>query len=103
MIEPHSSVVGDPRLMTFTAPRLPDEAAEGELRKAFTNFVGQTFYGQMLQALRRSTGKPAYLHGGRAEEIFRNQLDQVLAEKMTEASAETFAGPMYELFMLSRS
>ena len=49
-----------------------------------------------------SVGKPAYFHGGRAEEIFQQQLDQVLAEKMAEASADTFAGPMFELFAMKR-
>ena len=73
-----------------------------ELRKAFDNFVGETFYGQMLGSMRKMTGKPAYFHGGRAEEVFRGQLDQVLAEEMTEASAETFTGPMFELFNLQR-
>jgi hypothetical protein len=74
-----------------------------ELREAFDDFVGETFYGQMLGAMRKMTGKPAYFHGGRAEEVFRGQLDQVLAEEMTEASAETFTGPMFELFNLQRT
>ena len=73
-----------------------------ELRKAFQDFVGQTFFGQMLDAMRKTVGKPAYLHGGRTEEVFQNQLDQVLAEKLSDASAESFSGPMYELFTLPR-
>ena len=40
--------------------------------------------------------------GGRAEEIFTGQLDQVLAEKISEASGDRFGGPMYELFLLGR-
>lgn len=73
-----------------------------ELRKAFDDFVGQTFYGQMLSAMRDTVGKPAYLHGGRAEEVFQKQLDQVMAEKLSDATASTFTGPMYELFSLPR-
>ena len=73
-----------------------------ELRLAFQSFVGQTFFGQMLKAMRQTVGKPAYFHGGRAEEIFQQQLDQVLAEKIAEASADTFAGPMFELFAMKR-
>lgn len=72
------------------------------LHKAFGDFVGQTFYGQMLSAMRKTVGPPAYFHGGRAEEVFQAQLDQVLAEKLSDASAETFAEPMYQLFMLPR-
>jgi Rod binding domain-containing protein len=82
------------------ASRRDDE--NPKLRAAFQEFVGQTFYGQMLSAMRKTVGKPAYMHGGRAEEVFQNQLDQVLAEKLSEATAETFAEPMYQLFSLSR-
>ncbi len=81
----------------------PAEVEQTELREAFDSFVGQTFYGQMLKAMRQSVEKPAYFHGGRAEEVFQGQLDQMLAEEMTEASAEQFTGPMFELFNLSRS
>jgi hypothetical protein len=66
-----------------------------EVREAFTQFVGQTFFGQMIGAMRTSLGKPAYFHGGQAEEIFRGQLDQVLAEEMTEKSASQFTDPMF--------
>lgn len=66
------------------------------LRETFTQFVGETFYGQMIKAMRCSVGKPAYFHGGRAEEVFRGQLDQALAEQMTAASADRFAEPMFQ-------
>ena len=46
--------------------------------------------------------KSEYFHGGRAEEIFQSQLDQVLSERMTEASADQFTGPMFELFTMQR-
>ena len=84
----------------------PSEArspADAELRHAFDAFVGQTFYGRLLAEMRKSVGKPAYFHGGRAEEVFQAQLDQTLAERMTEASAHQFTGPMFDLFMLPRS
>jgi hypothetical protein len=50
----------------------------------------------MIKALRSMTDKPAYFHGGRAEEVFQGQLDQKLAEHLTEASASRFAEPMFE-------
>jgi|SRR3972149_3248094 len=65
------------------------------LREAFTQFVGETFFGQMLKAMRSTVGKPSYFHGGRAEDVFRGQLDQALAEHMTEASADRVAEPMF--------
>jgi hypothetical protein len=68
----------------------------GELREQFTQFVGETFFGQMIKAMRATVGKPAYFHGGRAEEVFQGQLDQKLAEHLTEASADKFSEPMFD-------
>jgi hypothetical protein len=73
-----------------------NKAGTTELRERFTQFVGEAFFGQMIKAMRATTGKPAYFHGGRAEEVFQGQLDQKLAEHLTEASAERFAEPMFE-------
>jgi hypothetical protein len=67
-----------------------------ELRDAFTNFVGEMFYGQMFKAMRQTVGKPAYFHGGRAEEAFQGQLDQTMTEHLTKASASKLAEPMFE-------
>ncbi len=74
-----------------------------ELKDAFQDFVGQTFFSQMLSAMRKTVDKPAYLHGGRTEEVFQAQLDQIIGEKLSDASAESFTGPMFELFNLPRS
>lgn len=74
-----------------------------KLRDAFNDFVGQTFYSQMLSAMRKTVDKPAYFHGGRAEEIFQGQLDQTLSEKLADSTAEKFTGPMFELFNLRRN
>jgi hypothetical protein len=73
------------------------------LREAFDDFVGQTLFGQMLASMRSTVGKPAYFHGGRAEEIFSEQLDQVLVENLSDASAGTITDPMYRLFNMQRS
>lgn len=68
-----------------------------KVREAFTSFVGETFFHQMIKAMRTSVGKPAYFHGGQAEEIFRGQLDQTLTETMTAASASQFSKPLFNL------
>jgi peptidoglycan hydrolase FlgJ len=85
--------------------RAPDVADKdnAEVRKQFDQFVGETFYGQMLAAMRKTVGKSAYFDGGRAEEVFRGQLDQILAEKMTHANGGAFADGMFEQFMLSQN
>jgi len=73
-----------------------------KLRETFQSVVGQTLYGQLLHSMRKTVGKPAYFHGGRAEEIFQQQLDQILSEKLSQSGAASLSDPMYELFALSR-
>src|SRR5688572_29960495 len=77
-------------------PSRNEKASPEEVRKQFTQFVGEAFFGQMIKAMRATTDKPAYFHGGRGEEVFQGQLDQKLAEHLTEASADRFAEPMFE-------
>ena len=92
-----------PGALTSTQRPLQQQAGgDIELREAFDQFVGETFYSHMLKALRKSVDTPAYFHGGRGEEVFQGQLDQLLAEKLTETTAAKFTGPMFELFQLSR-
>ncbi len=94
-----------PAAMTppLATPKPPEANADDEkLRAAFQDFVGQTLFGETLKAMRKTQQKPAYFHGGRAEEIFQQQLDQVLAEKLSRASGDRLARPMFELFTLSR-
>ncbi|MCR4412488.1 MAG: rod-binding protein [Thermoguttaceae bacterium] len=78
------------------------EENDAELRQAFDRAIGETLFAQMLKSMRRTVGKPAYFHGGRAEEVFQQQLDQVLAEKLSKSTAEQFTGPMFELFTMER-
>ena len=66
-----------------------------EVRQAFRSFVGEAFFRQMLKSMRSTQEKPAYFHGGQAEEVFRSQLDQALAEEMTKSSADKIADPMF--------
>lgn len=73
------------------------EQIEGahQLKEAYTDFVGKTFFGQMVKSMRSTVGKPAYFHGGQTEEVFRSQLDQHLVDHMSAASADQFAKPMF--------
>ncbi len=79
-----------------------NDEQDPQLREAFDSFVGETFYGQLLASMRKMTHKSAYFNGGRAEEVFRGQLDQALSTEMTKANAHSFTGPMFDLFMLNR-
>ena len=83
-------------------PPSPSDRDDAELRETFNSFVGQVFFGQLLKSMRKTLGKPAYFHGGRAEEMFQQQLDQILGEKLAETSGKKFSEPMFELFNLGR-
>ena len=69
-------------------PDLTAAIQNPELRKAFDAFVGETVFSQLLHSMRKTVDKPAYFNGGRAEEIFQQQLDQVLVKNISESSAD---------------
>lgn len=66
-----------------------------ELQKAFQDFVGKSFYGEMLKSMRSTVGEPAYFHGGNAEKIFQQQLDHQLGDEMSKSNAGDLAAAMF--------
>jgi Rod binding domain-containing protein len=68
-----------------------------KLREVLHQVVGQTLFGQMLKSMRATQSKNPYFDGGRAEEIFQSQLDQVLVERMTQTTSRSLSEPMYKL------
>jgi peptidoglycan hydrolase FlgJ len=86
-------------------PRTPALSGQDTpaLKEAFTDFVGQSFFGELLKQMRATVGKPAYMHGGFGEDVFQSQLDQVLVERISDASAATFSDPMYQLMLVRRA
>lgn len=79
-----------------------EEAKPSELREKFQDFVGQTFFAELIKSLRTSQKGAAYFNGGRAEEIFQGQFDQLMTEHLSDASAKTISDPMFELFQMGR-
>ena len=92
----------EPDLATRLEDNNPLQEESSELEEKFTEFVGQTLFGSMLASMRKTLGKPAYMHGGRTEEVFQKQLDQLLVEDLTEASADSIASPMFALFNMQK-
>ena len=78
----------------------PVENGASELKEAFQGFVGETFFQMMLKSMRTMHDKPAYMHGGQAEDIFQSQLDQKMASDLAQNSGATFTSDLYELFQL---
>ena len=66
------------------------------LPEAFDQFVGDTFFRQMLKSMRASIGKPAYFHGGQAEEIFQSQLDEILISDLAKATGDSLSADLFK-------
>jgi Rod binding domain-containing protein len=77
------------------ASRAEQVKAAEKLQQAYRDFVGKTFFGQMLKAMRSTVDKPAYFYGGQTEEVFRSQLDQQLADNLSQTTAPQIADPMF--------
>ncbi len=97
-----TSLTASPQPPAFRETATTVKPTEDPLREAFQDFVGQTLFGSMLASMRKTLDKPAYMHGGRAEEVFQQQLDQHIVEDMTQASAASISDPMFDLFNLQR-
>ncbi len=76
---------------------VPDEQAI-QTKQAFQDFVAGTFFKMMLKSLRSTQGEVAYIGGGQAEQTFRGQLDQQIAEELAREHGEAFSAPLYPNF-----
>lgn len=72
--------------------------SDAELRSTFQKAVAGTLFTQMLKSMRATVGKPAYLHGGQAEEMFQSQLDQHLVEQLAQSEGSPFVEDLYRQF-----
>ena len=92
-----STALNQSSLAALQAPR--EEHDKPSTKEAFQDFVAGTFYKQMLKSLRASHGKPAYFHGGQAEEMFQSQLDQQVAEDLAHRNGAAFSEPLLAPFL----
>ncbi len=76
-------------------------SASSDLKPTFQKAVAGMLFGQMMKAMRSTVGKPAYIHGGQAEEIFQSQLDQTFVEQLAKDNGGAFVGELYEQFRLN--
>jgi Rod binding domain-containing protein len=67
-----------------------------KLRTSVDKVVGSVFYGTLLKTMRASPLKGKFGHGGRGEEVFSAQLDQMLAEKAGQARRYSLNDALYE-------
>jgi len=74
------------------------EESRSELAAVFHQFVGETFYQLMLKSLHTMHDKPAYMHGGQAETLFQNQLDQEIAGRLAQSDVGPYSRDLYKVF-----
>lgn len=72
--------------------------ALSKLRDTIDRVMGLVFYGPLLRTMRSSSLKGTVGHGGRGEEIFQNQLDQVFAERTGQASSHGLNETIFNRF-----
>jgi Rod binding domain-containing protein len=65
------------------------------LRETAHRVAGSVFYGTLLKAMRESSLKGTYGHGGRGEEVFAGQLHGLWAEKLGLASGKGMGDVLY--------
>lgn len=88
-----------PRMSGFDElARQGSPAKPSLVQEKFQDFVGSTFYREMLKALRSGQKHSKYFYGGQAEEMFRGQLDQQISEELGHTHAGHLAGPLFEAY-----
>lgn len=66
-----------------------------EFRKVMHQLVGEVLFGTMMRQFREAQEPDPYFHGGRGEELFQSQLDQIYVERMTNASSHSISDAMF--------
>lgn len=84
------------RPQALTQTNAEDVREARELKEAYSQFVGEAFYGQLLKSMRESVGEPAYFHGGSAERQFQSMLDQQMASDMAVREGTGIAEKLFE-------
>jgi len=88
--------IGIGNAATVTNARV--DAQLEKLRTTAGQVVGSVFYGTLLKELRQSSLKGDLGHGGRGEEVFQAQLDQIYAEQVGKSSRFDLVDSIYKSF-----
>ncbi len=74
------------------------EVQHARLRETIDEVIGSVFFGPLMRSMRSSTLKGSIGHGGRGEEVFRAQLDQVLVERAGRATQYELSEVLFNRF-----
>ncbi len=94
-VEPVSNLNRTGAPTRLSAPRTPRER---QLKRAADELVGTVFFGEVFKAMRNSTLKGKFGHGGRGEEVFSAQLHEVLAKRMGRSARLGINESLYRRF-----
>lgn len=96
-----STPANDPASAPVFAGMLDRARSEGgtteeQLREAAEQLVSTTFIMPMFEQLRSDPLAANLYHGGRAEKIFQQQLDQVLSDRIASATSFDLVDSVYQ-------
>ncbi len=83
---------------TVPTPDSARDQALTRLRRAINESIGSVFFGPLMRSMRNSSIKGEIGHGGRGEEIFRAQLDQILTERAGASTNYKLSDALFDRF-----
>lgn len=89
-------VLSEPATVGIQPAGQARQAALAELRRASEQLVGMTFFQTLLQTADSTALKGKYGHGGRGEEVFRQQMNAVFAERAAASSRFPLVDAIYD-------
>ncbi len=72
---------------------------EQQVRQAAQQLVSSTFLKPLLEQMRKDPLGSDLFHGGAGEDLFRSQLDTILADRITSRSELPMVEALYERLM----
>jgi peptidoglycan hydrolase FlgJ len=78
-------------------------AAQDKAHKAAQDLVAVTLFQPMLKQMHEDPFRVAMFHGGQGEEAFQQQLDGVLAQRMTQKANPPIVNAIYQSLMKAQA
>lgn len=91
---------GDKTAISMDAGKTPQPS---EVKDKFQDFVAGTFFKQMMKAMRSSQKKPAYFHGGQAEDMFKGQMDDIMTSNLAKSHGAAISDPLFKVYEQQRA
>jgi hypothetical protein len=92
------NMTSDLKAMDIGSAQAKRSAALEPLRDTVNQAVGAVFFGPLLRSARSSAFKSEIGHGGRGEDVFQNQMDQILIERAGRASGNRITEAIVDRF-----